>query len=387
MLLTRSKMSSMTGNKVACNSGSANVSASANATGSASVTGGANVADSMDCSACNLASDNTDSKAANIEFTGALELSRNYYFEHADSRLQRDFPALYPRLAIGLVGNGSERFGYDDITSTDHDWDIDFYIWVTDEDSRFLPALQQWKRDLKLQFPTSKPTLQLSYSRPPAAMTIANFYRELIGVPACPTTLGEWTRAPEENFALATNGAVFIDNLGEFSRIRNEIAGYYPSDIRLKKIAAACMRAAQTGQYNHLRMAKRGDWVSVRLALSHFCEAAMQLAFMLARKYRPYYKWLYRGLRELPYYGEALAPPLLRLALARDFEDESLRQQQTDIELICEYLAAAIRADILHKKVGASAAETDNFLASLGEQVQQRISDQRLRDLPTTYEL
>jgi hypothetical protein len=54
-----------------------------------------------------------------------LELSRQYFTDVAEPLLKRDFPALYPRLAAGLAGNGSECFGYDDEISRDHDWGID----------------------------------------------------------------------------------------------------------------------------------------------------------------------------------------------------------------------------------------------------------------------
>ncbi|MDR2108798.1 MAG: hypothetical protein LBP28_05005, partial [Coriobacteriales bacterium] len=65
---------------------------------------------------------------------GALELSRHYYREVAEPQLKQDFATLYPRLAAGLVGNGSECFGFDDQQSKDHDWGIDFYLWTTEAD-------------------------------------------------------------------------------------------------------------------------------------------------------------------------------------------------------------------------------------------------------------
>ena len=42
-----------------------------------------------------------------------LELAKRYYEEVGRPMLERDFPELLPRLAAGLVGEGSECLGFD----------------------------------------------------------------------------------------------------------------------------------------------------------------------------------------------------------------------------------------------------------------------------------
>ena len=46
-----------------------------------------------------------------------LELAKRYYEEVGRPMLERDFPELLPRLAAGLVGEGSECLGFDDAIS------------------------------------------------------------------------------------------------------------------------------------------------------------------------------------------------------------------------------------------------------------------------------
>ena len=61
------------------------------------------------------------------------ELSREYYLRHGASMISEKFKEIEGVLAIGLVGSGSECFGYDDEVSRDHDYEIGFNIFLPDE--------------------------------------------------------------------------------------------------------------------------------------------------------------------------------------------------------------------------------------------------------------
>ena len=65
-----------------------------------------------------------------------LELSRAFYEECGREMLEREFGDYIDRIAVGLVGHGSECFGFDDDVSKDHDFAPSFCIWLTNEDEK-----------------------------------------------------------------------------------------------------------------------------------------------------------------------------------------------------------------------------------------------------------
>ena len=63
-----------------------------------------------------------------------LELSKRYFEEYGRPMLQKNFADVLSKLAVGLIGSGSECYGFDDDTSTDHDFEPAFCIFIPDED-------------------------------------------------------------------------------------------------------------------------------------------------------------------------------------------------------------------------------------------------------------
>jgi hypothetical protein len=184
-----------------------------------------------------------------------------------------------------------------------------------------------------------------------------------------PKTLMEWFRIPEQYLATCTNGKVFHDPLGLFSAWRKDLLSFYPEDVRLKKIAARCMTAAQSGQYNLARSIKRSEKVAAAITEVKFCSDLMSLVFLLNRKYTPFYKWTHRALKSLPLLGEEIYIKLNDLISVTDTEKKAEIVEETCILVIKELTAQGL------------SDKSSEFLLDHGPEVQSRIKDDNIRSI------
>ncbi len=119
------------------------------------------------------------------------QLARQYYETLGRPALAAHFPALVPRMAVGLAGEGSECFGFDDALSRDHDWGAGFCIWLEEDDFRQYGAQVQAVYDSlpaeKAGFPIRRQQDEYSAGRVGCLCT-QHWYRRYTGFPAGPET-------------------------------------------------------------------------------------------------------------------------------------------------------------------------------------------------------
>ena len=299
-----------------------------------------------------------------------LAFAEEYYRAVCAPAIREALPHDYDRISAGLVGDGSEAFGFDDELSRDHDFTPLCCYWLRAEDMELAPKLEAVLRDLPGEyrgFPVREEGMREDKRR--GVWEIGAFYSRFLGVPGVPETVGQWLRPPESSFAQVTNGAVFFDGPGVFSAIRRELLLYYPDDIRLLILAGQCIHMAQAGQYNYPRCVKRGEPVAASMAESEFVRHAMRAVYALNQRYMPYYKWAHRGMRSLGILGPEVSNELLQLtALPPDSTDEKAAR----IESVCRLVIGALRAEGLSDR-------TEDFLLPHGDCIRQRIENRAVR--------
>ena len=303
-----------------------------------------------------------------------MELAQAFWDEHKDELFAGELAPYAERAAAGLVGEGSECWGYDDETSRDHDRGPGCCIWLTRDDFDAVGAelARRYEKAASQPFQGFQPRVPASAS---AAGRVGVFRVEAFYVrflhEGMPRALDEWRRADEVQLAAATNGRVFVDGAGRFTEIRERLLAYYPEDLRLHRIANGCLIAAQAGQYNFPRQAVRGEDLGALAALSRFSDAAQQVVFALEKTYRPFYKWSARRMLELGDFGRSVHGHL-DAALAM-FRSGNVSAATQAIEHACE----RITAELVDRGLSSS---SDAWLVSQAEQVNARVQDESLRN-------
>lgn len=276
-----------------------------------------------------------------------IELSEQYYNECGKAIFESRFKSLMARVAIGLVGPGSECLGFDDEYSRDHDWGPGFCLWLTQKDfqqygQQFHDCYNQLPRSFKNFAPRQ---VSQGESNRVGPMTISDFFFRHAGLKQIPQTLSQWD-IPSSNLSLCTNGKVFSDPLGEFTLWRKSLLNFYPEDLRLKKIADCCMHAGQSGQYNWQRGILRKDSFVTTLAKTTFCTQIINLVYLLNKTYAPYFKWMLKGVKELPILGTELAKLIEKILIVNGelmFKRQNWEAQQETMGKVCKKIIAELQ--------------------------------------------
>ena len=269
-----------------------------------------------------------------------LEMSRAFFEEYGRPMLEEQFPQVLPYLAVGLFGSGSECFSYDDEVSRDHDFEPGFCIFLPSEDIVDRRTAFQLERAYA-KLPREYRGLRRSLVTPvggarQGVLRTDEFFSEKIGSANGELSLYDWLRVPEYALAECTNGALYLDNYGEVSAIRQNLARY-PHDVRCKKLAGNLLLMAQAGQYNYSRCLSHGETAAAQLAVNEFVSAALAVIFLLNERYLPFYKWRFRALRELPLLSES-ARVLEYLLCTPNDEDTAQEKLQLMEELASQVI-------------------------------------------------
>lgn len=301
-----------------------------------------------------------------------LEEARKFYEEAGAEMISRNFGEFENRIAVGLVGHGSECFGFDDQTSRDHDFETGFCLWLTKDDEEKIGFRLMRAYDKLVKSVNGERADRVVENGFQGVFVTGDFYRRYTGCDGAPKTWQDWLYTNSAYFAEATNGEVFRDDLGEFTKIRNEILHGMPEDVRIKKIGSCALKAAQSGQYNYARCLAHGEEGAAMLALCEFVTNAIELAFLLNRKHCPYYKWALRSMDGLDKFAELKQPLEYLLTADNDKAGQSVKKA------IAEDISLALANEI---NAQFDLGVEGGFLEPYAYAIQKRIKNSDIRNL------
>lgn len=228
------------------------------------------------------------------ELTPGLRLNADFYAEVVCPLL-----AGCPHAAARL-GSGSEVLGFDDQRSTDHGFGPRLVILVHENDLPMADtAIQRGLPDTFAGWPVRYGWDNTPVTHHVEVTTLGAWLTDQLGVDvtAGVATL-DWLLFPQQKLLEVTRGAVFHDDVGELTRIREQLA-WYPDPVWLWMLACQWRRVAQEEAFVG-RTAEVGDQLGSRLATAHLARELMRLWFLSNRTYWPYAKWFGSAFRMLP---------------------------------------------------------------------------------------
>jgi len=318
-------------------------------------------------------------KEMNDQHIKGIKLCHQYYLTYGKEMLERDFKEYLPYMAIGLFGNGSDCLGYDDEISIDHDFGPGFCILLpSDIYEKIGGTLQDAYHQLPEEFMDVHRITSRQGQGRVGVFPLHQFFGQFIK--HLPATLEDWLYCDENGLLACTNGMIFEDHYGEVTHIRN-ILKYYPEDVRIKKIVRAIAKMAQSGQYNYARCMQRKDEVAASLALNEFIDQTLSCIYLLNKKYKPYYKWSFKGLDDC-FKLKEVKPMIEDLVLLdsqkQAWEQHTMGLNMNDkkvvlIEKICQKIITEL------KNQGLTNSD-DDFLENHTLMVMSHIKDQTIRN-------
>lgn len=274
------------------------------------------------------------------ENSSLLDKSKEYTKKYILPEIEKKNPELLDKISIGLIGEGSEVLGYDDEYSRDHDYTFMPAIFLDEDDYiKYRNTLEDILLSLPKEFLGITHNSNEVIKERREIQNLDEYLYRYIGKNNTDLSIMDYRVIKETALLALTSGEIFYSGNKRLENIRNDLK-YYPDIIRENKIATVCSKIAQSGQYNYLRLMKRGDIIGANAALNIFIENTIHLVYLLNRKYMPFYKWYSKGLQELEILGKEIYKRIKDILENKELDKFQISNR---IEEICYFLVEEIK--------------------------------------------
>ena len=265
-----------------------------------------------------------------------MKLCKDYYEKFGAPMIKEKFPDYEGRIACGHVGEGSDCFGFDDEISRDHDFGPAFSMWVTKETFNEIgEELQKAYNELPDEYEDFKRPTGGESDKRFGVCVIEDFYERVLCAPY-PGKDRDFLGIDDCYLACATNGEVFRDDEGVFSKLREGLVKQ-PNSARYLKLAQQVALLGQNGQYNYKRACDRGDEIAAMMARGDAVKNALKALHLIYGVYAPHDKWLYRSATKL---DRSIGKCLGQIG---EIPPSEMIKNRVCLEKLCEYILELLR--------------------------------------------
>ncbi|MGN6790975.1 MAG: DUF4037 domain-containing protein [Streptosporangiaceae bacterium] len=291
------------------------------------------------------------------DFRPGIDLAERFYQQVIRPLLDQYVPGL--RHSAALIGWGSEVLGFDSPRSTDHNWGPRCQVFLGPADADRAADITQTLAD---RLPEAFDGWPVRFSDVTAHEPAARHWVEVAELgswltgrlgfdPRDGVALRDWLATPAQVLAEMTGGAVFSDELAEWSvteaggGLRAALAAltWYPDDVWRYVLACQWARISQEEAFPG-RCAEAGDDLGSAIIAARLCRDLVRMALLMRQRYPPYSKWLGSAFARLPGVDGDLRPALTGAVTARSWPERERN--------LCAAYEAAAR---MHNDLGLTA--------------------------------
>lgn len=316
-------------------------------------------------------------------FIPGIELSCYFYEEVVRKLMNRPH-------AAALIGEGSEVLGFDQPRSTDHSWGPRLQVFVHPSHVQQVSlAIDSGLPSEYKGYPVRFYSWQTDTVRHHVEVTTVDSWlaSQLRIGSNTEWTHEQWLSMPQQHLLQFTSGAVFRDDIGELTAVRQRLS-WYPADVWLWMMASQWHLIGNTEPLLG-RTAEANDARGSVLAAGRLVRLIMELCFLQEQKYWPYLKWFGTAFARLDI-APAIGPVLDTILGATDQRTREDGVTQA-LRLVAEKhnslgLTPAVPAVFEHFKVGVNDAVRPYRVLNAGSYVEacrNAIADERLGKLVT----
>lgn len=276
------------------------------------------------------------------QFIPGLKLAELFYTDVVKDLLLKYYPEL--QYTAALLGRGSEVIGFDDETSSDHNWGPRLILFLGDRDYNTYKSeiIQLFRKRLPYSFfgystnfsepdPNDPATILLEpiteglINHRIEVYSLKIYLKLYLNVNSLDLTEKDWLFIPEQRLLEFTSGKVFFDGIGDLTSARTYLK-YYPKNVWHFKILAQWESIGQEIAFIG-RPGMIGDDLGSRIETARLVRYMMGMALLLAKKYVPYQKWFGLAFKQLEL-AKKLEPLFLNVLKEKNWKKRE--------EYICE---------------------------------------------------
>ncbi len=238
------------------------------------------------------------------KFISGLQLSELFYKEVVKNILETEFPKL--KYSAGLIGSGSEVFGFDTLRSIDHHWGPRVLIFLGEADFKNKQKISNiFSKQLPVTFhgysthfgdPDDMGVRLLEKAKKGQLLnhrveifTIKSFFNDYLNInPYGEITELEWLTMSAQKLRSIKSGKIFYDQLGLKEMQKN--LNYYPKDVWFYLLASEWQKISQEEPFVG-RSGEVNDELGSKIIAVRLVHSIMTLCFMMEKEYAPYSKW------------------------------------------------------------------------------------------------